>query len=50
MLDIVYKTIIQPHIDYCVTVWAYARDVHIYKIQVYSAERHVWCLVYLTGT
>ncbi len=33
MLDIVYKTIIQPHIDYCVTVWGFAPDVHIDKIQ-----------------
>ena len=33
MLDIVYKTIIQPHIDYCITVWGYAPDVHINKMQ-----------------
>ncbi len=33
MLNIVYKTIIQPHIDYCVTVWGYAPDVHIDKIK-----------------
>ena len=33
MLDIVYKTIIQPHIDYCINVWGDAPDVHIDKIQ-----------------
>ena len=33
MLNVVYKTIIQPHIDYCITVWGYAPNVHTDKIQ-----------------
>ncbi len=28
------KNVIQPHIDYCITVWSYAPDVHyIDKVQ-----------------
>ncbi len=33
MLNNVYKTIIQPHIDYCITVWGYVPYVHIDNIQ-----------------
>ena len=33
MLQTIYNTIIQPHIDYCISVWGYAPDVHISKIQ-----------------
>ncbi len=33
MLERVYKTIIQPNIDYCITVWGYATNVHISKVQ-----------------
>ena len=29
----VYNTIIQPHVDYCITVWGYASMYHIEKIQ-----------------
>ncbi len=31
MLNIAYKTIIQPHIDYCITVCGYASDVYMYR-------------------
>ena len=48
MLDIVSKTIIQPHIDYCITVWGYGPDVHIDKIQrtytVQGGTPDVWCI------
>ncbi len=30
---ILHQTIIQPHIDYCMTVWDYAPNVHIDKVQ-----------------
>ncbi len=33
MLEKVYNTIIQPNIDYCITVWGYAPNVHINKVQ-----------------
>ena len=29
----VYNTIVQPHIDYCITVWGYAPDVHTNRVQ-----------------
>ncbi len=29
-----YYTLIQPYIDYCITVWGYAPDRYINKIQV----------------
>ena len=29
----VYKTLVQPHIDYCITVWGYAPNCHIKKLQ-----------------
>ena len=29
----VYKTIIQPHIDYCITIWGYSPNNHIHKVQ-----------------
>ena len=29
----VYKTILQPHIDYCLTVWGYAPDYQIKRVQ-----------------
>ena len=32
-LCILYHTIIQPHIDYCLTVWGYAPDIYIDKVQ-----------------
>ena len=32
LLDI-YNSIIEPHIDYCITVWGYATDIHLNKIQ-----------------
>jgi len=32
LIDI-YNSIVQPHIDYCITVWGYAADVHLNKIQ-----------------
>ncbi len=28
MLEQAYKTIIQPNIDYCITVWGYAPNIH----------------------
>ncbi len=33
LLDI-YNSIVQPHIDYCITVWGYAADTHLDKIQI----------------
>ncbi len=33
MLEQVYKTIIQPNIDYCITVWGYTPNVHINKVK-----------------
>ena len=32
-LLIVYKTLLPPHIDYCITVWGYAPNCHIKKLQ-----------------
>ena len=29
----VYNTIVQPHIDYCITVWGYAPQVHLSRVQ-----------------
>ena len=34
LLSVIYQTTIQPHIDYCITVWDYAPDISINKIQV----------------
>ncbi len=28
-----YNSIIQPYIDHCTTVWGYAPDVHVNKVQ-----------------
>ncbi len=33
MLEQVYKTIIQPNINYCITVWGYAPNVHVNTVQ-----------------
>jgi hypothetical protein len=33
LLLCIYNTVIQPHIDYCITVWGYAPNVHIDKVQ-----------------
>ncbi len=44
MLNIAYKAIIQPHIGYCITVWGYAPDVHIDKIQ--RMQCRAACLVH----
>ena len=32
-LLIVYTTLVQPHIDHCITVWGYAPNCHIKKLQ-----------------
>ena len=32
-LKTVYQSIVQPHIDYAITVWGYAANVHVQKIQ-----------------
>ena len=32
-LIMVYTTIIQPHIDYCLTVWGYAPKYQIQRVQ-----------------
>ena len=29
----IYKTLIQPHIDYCITIWGYAPKCHLQRIQ-----------------
>jgi len=29
----VYNTIVQPHIDYCITVWGYAPEVYVNRVQ-----------------
>ena len=29
----IYQTTIQPHIDYCLTVWGYTGSIHIDKVQ-----------------
>ncbi len=36
LLSVIYQATIQPHIDYCVTVWGNAQYIYIYinKIQV----------------
>ncbi len=33
MLNVIYKTVIQPHIDYCITVWGYVPDIYLDKVQ-----------------
>ena len=33
LLLCVYNTVIQPHIDYCITVWGYAPNIHIDKVR-----------------
>ena len=32
-LIIMYKTLVQPCIDYCITVWGYCCEKYIYKVQ-----------------
>ena len=32
-LKTVYQSIVQPHFDYAITVWGYAANVHVQKIQ-----------------
>ena len=32
-VKLVYKSIIQPHIDYCITVWGFADNKYINKVQ-----------------
>ena len=29
----IYKTVLQPHIDYCITVWGYAPNYQIKRVQ-----------------
>ena len=31
-LHCMYNSIIQPHIDHCITVWGYAPDLYINKV------------------
>ncbi len=31
LLSVIYQTTIQPHIDYCITVWGYTPDIYTYK-------------------
>ncbi len=36
-----YKTVTQPHIDYRITLWDNAPDVHVDKDSVFKTEQHV---------
>ena len=48
LIDI-YGSIIQPHIDYCITLWGYAADIHINKIQKFKTELLGSSLIIMTG-
>ncbi len=32
-VEMVYRSIVQPHIDYCITLWGYAANKYIKKVQ-----------------
>ena len=39
LLSVIYQTTIQPHIDYCITVWGYAPDIYIIQVLQNRAAR-----------